>query len=150
MKVFGKFNLPSSTRCRLMKVKLEGFFKIRNNTILDAIEIDTPPYVCDTTGLWIDVPHSVLDLLRSKRFNLAEAIHAAQHAFLNQFPLSEDLKTECKAAEKEYRVTESSRKRPARQLFHLTLGSVTTSDGSFQAHILRFYWQRWRCGGKSF
>ncbi|KAF5358075.1 hypothetical protein D9756_001743 [Leucocoprinus leucothites] len=100
----------------------EGFFKIRNKTILDATEIDTPPYVCDTTGLWIDVPRAILQLLRSKRYNLAEAIHAAQHAFLNQFPLSADLKTECKAAEKEYRVTESSRKRPARLIFYDAIG----------------------------
>ncbi|EKM82852.1 hypothetical protein AGABI1DRAFT_125317 [Agaricus bisporus var. burnettii JB137-S8] len=84
-----------------VEVKVFGFFKIRNNTILDAVEIDTPPYVCDTTGFWIDVPRSILELLRRKHFNLAEAIHAAQHAFLNQFPLSEDLRTECKAAEKE-------------------------------------------------
>ncbi len=82
--------------------------------ILDSTEVDTPPYICDTTGLWIDVPRPILELLRSKRFNLAEAIHAAQHSFLNQFSLSEDLKTECKAAEKEYKVTESSRKRPGR------------------------------------
>ncbi|KXN90485.1 Putative ATP-dependent helicase HRQ1 [Leucoagaricus sp. SymC.cos] len=86
-----------------IQVKVFGFFKIRSKTILDAIEIDTPPYVCDTTGLWIDVPRPILELLRSKRFNPAEAIHAAQHAFLNQFPLSQDLRTECKAAEKEYR-----------------------------------------------
>ncbi|KAJ3572806.1 hypothetical protein NP233_g2842 [Leucocoprinus birnbaumii] len=105
-----------------IQVKVFGFFKIRSKTILDAIEVDTAPYVCDTTGLWMDVLRATLQLLRSKRYNLAEAIHAAQHAFLNQFPLSGDLKTECKAAEKEYRVTESSRKRPARLIFYDAIG----------------------------
>ncbi|KAF9452846.1 DEAD/H helicase [Macrolepiota fuliginosa MF-IS2] len=105
-----------------IQVKVFGFFKIRNGTILDSVEIDTPPYVSDTMGLWIDVPRPILELLRSKAFHLAGAIHAAQHAFLNQFPLSEDLKTECKAAEKEYRVTESSRKRPARLIFYDSIG----------------------------
>jgi DEAD/DEAH box helicase domain-containing protein len=33
----------------------------------------------------------------SRDINAAEAIHAAQHAFLNRFPMAADLKTECKA-----------------------------------------------------
>ena len=82
--------------------------------ILDAVEVDTPAWERDTTGFWLDVPKKTLSLLRSLQVNVAEAIHAAQHAFLIQFPLSEDVKTECKAAEKEYKVTESTRKRPAR------------------------------------
>ena len=44
----------------------------------------------------------------------AEAIHAAEHAFLNRFALAADLGTECKAAEKEYKATATTRKRPAR------------------------------------
>lgn len=103
-------------------VKVFGFFKIRNKAILDAVEVDTPPWERDTTGFWIDVPRDILNLLRALQLNVAEAIHAAQHAFLIQFPLSEDVKTECKAAEKEYRVTESSRKRPARLIFYDSIG----------------------------
>ena len=49
-----------------------------------------------------------------KGINAAEAIHAAQHAILNRFSMAQELKTECKAAEKEYKVSESKRKRPAR------------------------------------
>jgi DEAD/DEAH box helicase domain-containing protein len=45
-----------------------------------------------------------------------EAIHAAEHAILNRFAMSVDLRTECKAAEKEYKATESKRKRPARHV----------------------------------
>ena len=87
---------------------------MRHKTILDAVEVDTPPWERDTTGFWIDLPRNILDLLRTLQLNVAEAIHAAEHAFLIQFPLAEDVKTECKAAEKEYKVTESARKRPAR------------------------------------
>jgi DEAD/DEAH box helicase domain-containing protein len=55
-----------------------------------------------------------LDLFREKGIHPAEAIHAAQHAILNRFPMAQDLKIECKAAEKEYQVKETKRKRPAR------------------------------------
>ncbi|KAJ2931416.1 hypothetical protein H1R20_g5708, partial [Candolleomyces eurysporus] len=103
-------------------VKVFGFFKISNKTILDAVEVDTPAWERYTTGFWLDVPKKTLDLLRSLQVNVAEAIHAAEHAFLIQFPLSEDVKTECKAAEKEYKVTESTRKRPARLIFYDSIG----------------------------
>ncbi|EAU88392.2 DEAD/H helicase [Coprinopsis cinerea okayama7 len=105
-----------------VEVKVFGFFKIRNKSILDAVDLDTPSWERDTSGFWIDVPKPILELLRSLQVNVAEAIHAAEHAFLNQFPLSEDVKTECKAAEKEYRVTESTRKRPARLIFYDAVG----------------------------
>ncbi|TFK25045.1 DEAD/H helicase [Coprinopsis marcescibilis] len=105
-----------------VEVRVFGFFKIRNKTILDAVDLDTPAWERDTSGFWIDVPNPILDLLRSLQLNVAEAIHAAEHAFLNQFPLSEDVRTECKAAEKEYKVTESSRKRPARLIFYDSVG----------------------------
>ena len=68
----------------------------------------------ETTGFWIDLPKSILEFLRVKRIDAAEAIHAAQHALLNRFSFQADIRTECKASEKEYRVTESKRKRPAR------------------------------------
>ena len=64
--------------------------------------------------MWLDVPKPTLQLLEAHNINAAEAIHAACHAFLNQFALGKELGTECKAAEKEYKVSESKRKRPAR------------------------------------
>lgn len=79
--------------------------------------------------MWLDVPKSTLIIIEEVTFythflaianvaqadiNAAEAIHSAQHAFLHQFAMSADLRTECKAAEKEYKKVESSRKRPAR------------------------------------
>lgn len=91
----------------------------RNGSILDAVDIETPPYVRKTVGMWIDVPKSVLELFRRKGLNPAEGIHSAQHLVLNMSPLfafamDGDIKTECKIAEKEYAASPTSRKRPAR------------------------------------
>ena len=86
----------------------------RNKKIIDTVDVDTPPWERDTTGMWFDVPKKTLQLLRDIGITPAEAIHAAEHAFLNRFVLAADLGTECKAAEKEYKVTQSERKRPAR------------------------------------
>jgi DEAD/DEAH box helicase domain-containing protein len=89
--------------------------------ILDIVDLETDPWQRETTGFWLDVPKSILELMRLKGINPAEAIHSAQHAFLNQFPMASDLRTECKAPEKEYKA-ESSRKRPARLIFYDSVG----------------------------
>jgi ATP-dependent helicase YprA (DUF1998 family) len=68
----------------------------RNKQVLDAVDLDTAPYERTTTGAWIDIPKETLMLLLTHDLNPAEAIHAAQHAFLNRFPMSADLRTECK------------------------------------------------------
>ncbi|KAG8908600.1 hypothetical protein FRB99_004888 [Tulasnella sp. 403] len=104
-----------------------GFFKIRNGVILDKVDLETPPFVNETWGMWIDVPPPTLDLFRRKGINPAEAIHAAEHMVLNMSPLfalaSEgDVKTECKIPEKEYASTPSSRRRPARLTFYDAAG----------------------------
>lgn len=93
----------------------------RNQRILDTVDLDTPTWERETTGFWIDLPTSLLDLMRDKKIDAAEAIHSAEHALLNRFGLSDDIKTECKASEKEYRVTASQRKRPARSVDLLKL-----------------------------
>ena len=76
-----------------------------------------PPWQRETTGMWLDVPKPVLNLMKDSGMNPAEAIHAAQHAFLNRFALAQEVRTECKAPEKEYMSRETSRKRPARLVF---------------------------------
>ncbi|CDO70744.1 hypothetical protein BN946_scf184798.g59 [Trametes cinnabarina] len=93
-----------------------GYFKLRNKAIIDAVDLDTPPWQRETTGMWLDVPKSALELMRASGMNPAEAIHSAQHAFLNRFALAMDLKTECKVPEKEYKASASQRKRPARHV----------------------------------
>ncbi|KAI0340501.1 DEAD/H helicase [Trametopsis cervina] len=100
-----------------------GYFKIRNKKIIDAVDVDTPPYERETTGFWLDVPKPILQLMIERGIHPAEAIHAAEHAFLNRFALNADLGTECKAAEKEYKSTPTARKRPARLIFYEASGS---------------------------
>ncbi|QRW17015.1 DEAD/DEAH box helicase [Rhizoctonia solani] len=79
-----------------------GFLKLRGQEILDIVDIQTPPYERTTTGMWMDVPKFILQLLKDKGISPAEAIHAASHAVLNRTHLSSDLKTECKVPSKEY------------------------------------------------
>ncbi|KAI9456100.1 hypothetical protein HD554DRAFT_2317614 [Boletus coccyginus] len=116
-----------------------GFYKIRNKRILDVVDVDTPPWERQGTGFWLDVPKNILTLMRSKGLRPAEAIHAACHAWMNQFALAAELRTECKAAEKEYKVAASKRKRPARLVFYDACGkSGVSAQGFDHAHeILR-------------
>ena len=94
----------------------------RNKAIIDAVDLDTPPWERESTGMWMDVPRPTLELMRNSGINAAEAIHAASHAFMNRFALAADLRTECKVAEKEYMVSVSKRKRPARYVPYLSSG----------------------------
>ncbi|KAI0928397.1 hypothetical protein AcW1_005652 [Taiwanofungus camphoratus] len=106
-----------------LKTVVFGYFKVRNKAIIDAVDLDTPPWVRNSTGMWMDLPKPTLDLMRDSGINPAEAIHAAEHAFLNRFALATDLRTECKVAEKEYKAKPSQRKRPARLIFYEPTGN---------------------------
>ncbi|KAN0124052.1 P-loop containing nucleoside triphosphate hydrolase protein [Russula decolorans] len=99
-----------------------GYHKIRGQTIIDTVWVDMPPYENTTTGMWIDVSKEALDFLGG---GAAAAIHAAAHAFLNQFPMAGDLRTECPVPEKETSKKESSRKRPGRLIFYDLVGRST-------------------------
>lgn len=70
-----------------------------------------PPYENTTTGMWIDVSKEALGLLDG---DAAAGIHAAAHAFLNQFPMAGDLRTECPVPLNETTKKDSPRKRPGR------------------------------------
>ncbi|EJU03818.1 P-loop containing nucleoside triphosphate hydrolase protein [Dacryopinax primogenitus] len=105
------------------KTVVFGFFKMRETTILDTVDLDSPPFIRSSTGFWIDVPRPTLNLLIDKDINPAEAIHAACHAVLSILPVFVltalgDVGTECKAPQKEYMQKESQRKRPARLIFY--------------------------------
>ncbi|KAJ7074318.1 DEAD H helicase [Mycena amicta] len=113
-----------------IQILVFGFFKIRHGSILDTVALDNEPWEHETTGFWIDVPAPILTLLRMKNFKPAAAIHSAQHAVLNQFVLK-DIKTECKAPEKENKRAESSRRRPARLIFYDPVGGGGTSSKAF-------------------
>lgn len=101
-----------------------GFFKVdKKRRILDAVQVDNPPIILFSKGMWLDVPRSAIEILNSRRLNLAGAIHAAEHAILSLMPnfvisMPGDVKTECKVAIKEFAKRESNRKRPARLTFY--------------------------------
>ncbi|KAK5103513.1 ATP-dependent 3'-5' DNA helicase [Lithohypha guttulata] len=101
-----------------------GFFKLdQKRRILDAVAVDNPPIDIISRGLWIDIPTYALDILKSKRMNLAAGIHAAEHAMMSLMPqfvvsMPGDVRTECKNALKEFGKKETQRKRPARLTFY--------------------------------
>lgn len=67
-----------------------------------------------------------------------EAIHAAEHAFLNQFPLQADVRTECKVAIKEYKTEQSSRQRPARFVPFLSPWNASSTEREQHVRLI-FY-----------
>ena len=64
-----------------------GFFKVdKKRRILDAVQVDNPPIDIYSKGMWLDVPKEALEILNSRRLNVAGAIHAAEHAILSLMP----------------------------------------------------------------
>jgi len=101
-----------------------GYHKIRpsDQRIIESVEVDMPPYENITTGMWLDISKEALRFLDIETISRAGAIHSASHAFLNQFPMAADLRTECKPPEKEMKASESPRKRPARLIIYDPVG----------------------------
>ncbi|KAF2676446.1 P-loop containing nucleoside triphosphate hydrolase protein [Lentithecium fluviatile CBS 122367] len=116
-----------------------GFFKIdKKRRILDAVQVDNPPIILFSKGMWLDVPKAALDILNEKKLNIAAAIHAAEHAVLSLMPnfvisMPGDVRTECKVALKEFAKKETSRKRPARLTFYDAKGGASGSGISTKA-----------------
>ena len=121
--------IPSSlSRAFFGSIKIKqvvfGFFKVdKRSRILDAVQVDNPPIIIFSKGMWLDVPKSAIEILNSRRLNVAGAIHAAEHAILSLMPnfvisMPGDVKTECKVAIKEFAKKETQRKRPARLTFY--------------------------------
>jgi DEAD/DEAH box helicase domain-containing protein len=116
-----------------------GFFKVdKKRRILDAVQVDNPPIVLFSKGMWLDVPKTALDILNDRRLNVAGAIHAAEHAILSLMPnfvisMPGDVRTECKNALKEFAKKETARKRPARLTFYDAKGGAGGSGISTKA-----------------
>ena len=116
-----------------------GFFKLdRRRRILDAVQVDNPPIVLFSKGMWLDVPRRALEILTERRLNVAAAIHAAEHAVLSLMPnfvisMPGDVRTECKVAIKEFAKKETQRKRPARLTFYDAKGGAAGSGISTKA-----------------
>ncbi|KAL8775359.1 MAG: hypothetical protein Q9209_000367 [Squamulea sp. 1 TL-2023] len=135
--------LPSMSRAFYGAIKIHqlvfGFFKVdKKRRILDAVQVDNPPIEIYSKGLWLDVPKRALEILDSRRLNVAAAIHAAEHAILSLMPqfvisMPGDVRTECKVAIKEFAKKETSRKRPARLTFYDAKGGASGSGISTKA-----------------
>ncbi|ODV87901.1 hypothetical protein CANARDRAFT_26087 [[Candida] arabinofermentans NRRL YB-2248] len=116
-----------------------GFFKMdRKNKILDAVEVNNPPVIIKSKGLWIDIPRTALDLINLKDLNSAGGIHAAQHSIMNILPMYiisglGEIQTECKAPEKEFAKRQSKRQRPARLILFDNKGGQFGSGLSTKA-----------------
>lgn len=124
-----------------------GFFKVdRRGRVLDAVAVDNPPVVRHSKGMWLDVPPTALEILRSRNLSAAAAIHAAEHAVLSLLPTyvvsrPGDVRTECKNARKEIAAQqrvrthrpETKRKRPARLTFYDAKGGPAGSGISTKA-----------------
>ncbi|KAI1005988.1 ATP-dependent helicase [Podosphaera aphanis] len=116
-----------------------GFFKLdKQRRILDAIQVDNPPIISYSKGMWLDVPRQALEILTDKRLNIVGAIHAAEHAILSLMPkfvvsMPGDVRTECKASHKEFTRRFVSRKRPARLTFYDAKGGASGSGISTKA-----------------
>jgi DEAD/DEAH box helicase domain-containing protein len=136
--------IPSSlSRAFYGSIKIQqnvfGFFKVdKKRRILDAVEVDNPPIIMFSKGMWLDVPKLALEILVERRLNVAGAIHAAEHAVLSLMPnfvvsMPGDVRTECKVPQKEFAQRESSRKRPARLTFYDAKGGAGGSGISTKA-----------------
>lgn len=116
-----------------------GYFKMdRRNQILDAVEVHNPPVTYKSKGLWIDIPKRALDYIHIKGLSAPAGIHAAQHAIINMLPLFilsglDEIRTECKAPEKEFGHRENKRKRPARLILFDSKGGQFGSGLSTKA-----------------
>lgn len=105
-----------------------GYFKVnKQKDILDVVDITDHPVEIDSRGFWIDVPWHIIEVLSLKKINGAASIHAAQHALLSLMPIfisnsGNDIRTECKAGEKEYKEAKSERRRPSRLIFYDNCG----------------------------
>lgn len=133
-----------------------GFFKVnRRGEILEAVEVNNPPVILKSKGLWIDIPNVALEIIKEKKLSSAGGIHAAEHALMNVLPIFingasttkpsgninssigvSELMTECKAPEKEFAKRQSRRQRPARLIFYDAKGGQEGSGVSFKTFEL--------------
>ncbi|KAK7956403.1 DEAD/DEAH box helicase [Apiospora aurea] len=116
-----------------------GYFKIdKKRRILDAVQVDNPPIIRHSKGMWLDVPKRALEILVDRRLNVAGSIHAAEHAVMSLMPnfvisMPGDVRTECKIGLKEFAQKETQRKRPARLTFYDAKGGAGGSGISTKA-----------------
>ncbi|KAK6361007.1 hypothetical protein TWF730_007122 [Orbilia blumenaviensis] len=112
-----------------------GYYKVdKRGRKLDAVDVETPPLEILSKGMWLDLPKVAFVILRAKNYNIAASIHGAEHAFLALLPnfvisSAGDVRTECKAPQKEFAKKETSRKRPGRLTFYDAKGGGSGGSG---------------------
>jgi len=109
--------------------KVFGYFKFdQNNQIIDCVDVQIPENVTIKSGMYLNITSAVLEILKARHHHLPGSIHAAEHALMSAMPLfismaPGDVRTECKAPEKELKKkTISLRRRPARLIFYESHG----------------------------
>ncbi|KAI3404559.2 HRQ1 [Candida oxycetoniae] len=126
-------------------MKVFGFFKVnRKEEILEVVEVKNPPIIAYAKGCWLNVPKTAIDIIRDKNLSPSGGIHAAAHGIMNMLPLyinstktnvhalDFEMATECKAPSKEFKATETKRKRPPRLVFYDVKGNKNGSGYSYK------------------
>ncbi|SZF03535.1 unnamed protein product [Blumeria hordei] len=136
--------IPNSlSRAFFGKIKIKktvhSFVKLdKRHRILDIVEVDNPPIIIFSKGMWLDVPRQALEILVQRKLDIAGAVHAAEHAMLSLMPkfvisMPGDVRTECRAAPREVARKIKPRKRPARLTFYDAKGGAGGSGISTKA-----------------
>ena len=129
--ICGIIHYPSQVDISVTAVVF-GYFKVdKRNNIIDAVDVDNPPVIINTRGMWLDIPLSALEILSEKGYNIAGSIHAAEHAVLSLLPnvvitSPGDVRTECKAPQKEYAKVDA----PVYLLLNLIEGNSKKASGT--------------------
>ncbi|RVD89010.1 uncharacterized protein DFL_000034 [Arthrobotrys flagrans] len=130
-----------------------GYFKVdRKGRKIDAVDVETPPLEILSKGMWLDVPKIAFEILKEKKYNIAASIHAAEHAILALLPNfvvsgPREVRTECKAPQKEFAKKETRRKRPGRLTFYDAKGAgggsgITSKAFEFVEKLLKMAVER--------
>ena len=112
------------------KIVVFGYFKVdKFKRIIDAVETHNEPIIINSKGLWVDIPKLALELCVAKELSIAGAIHAAEHGIMGVFSRFivagvDEIRTECKAPEKEFAERQTKRLRPGRLVFYDSKGGV--------------------------
>ncbi len=61
--------------------------RIRGQKKMNIIELDLPPQIFETVGLWVVIPRDIQHRIENRRLHFMGAIHAFEHAAIGMFPL---------------------------------------------------------------
>lgn len=69
--------------------QVNGYDKrqLRNGKLMETVDLDLPPQIFETEGMWYTVSHTALKRLVSESIDLSGSIHAMEHAAIGILPL---------------------------------------------------------------